>query len=145
MKYYLGIDPGYSGAMAIVNEEGIATASIKLSETETDLYDWLKYRIKEHGIRFAYLEKVHSMPRQGVSSSFKFGKSFGFCIGLITAMCVSWDFVSPQKWQKELGCLTKGDKNVTKKLAQRLWPDMKITHAIADALLIAEYTRRTRA
>ena len=36
-------------------------------------------------------------------------------------------------------CLTKGDKNVTKSAAQRLYPDRKITHADADAILIARY------
>ncbi len=45
------------------------------------------------------------------------------------------------RWQKEMGCLTKGDKNVTKRRAQELFPTLKITHAIADALLIAEYGR----
>jgi hypothetical protein len=42
-------------------------------------------------------------------------------------------------WQKSLGCLTHGDKNVSKAAAQRLFPGMKITHATADALLIAYY------
>ena len=40
--------------------------------------------------------------------------------------------------------LSKGDKNVTKSRAQELFPELKITHAIADALLIAEYGRRVR-
>ena len=48
------------------------------------------------------------------------------------------------RWQKYLGCLTKGDKNVSKAKAQELFPDLKITHAIADSLLIAEYGRRVR-
>jgi hypothetical protein len=38
--------------------------------------------------------------------------------------------------------LSKGDKNVTKRKAQELFPSLKITHATADALLIAEYLRR---
>jgi hypothetical protein len=43
-----------------------------------------------------------------------------------------------------MSCLTKGDKNVTKSRAQELFPEVKVTHAIADALLIAEYGRRIR-
>jgi len=39
--------------------------------------------------------------------------------------------------------MTGGDKNVSKRRAQELFPEIKITHAIADALLIAEYARRT--
>jgi len=41
-----------------------------------------------------------------------------------------------------MGCLTKGDKNVSKRRAQELFPALKVTHAIADALLIAEFARR---
>jgi len=41
-----------------------------------------------------------------------------------------------------MGCMTKGDKNVSKRKAQELFPSMKVTHASADALLIAEYGRR---
>jgi hypothetical protein len=38
--------------------------------------------------------------------------------------------------------MTKGDKNVTKRMAQQLYPDIKITHANADALLIHEYGKQ---
>jgi len=50
--------------------------------------------------------------------------------------------VSPVKWQSALSCLTKGKKNVTKARAQQWFPKIKVTHGIADALLIAEYGRR---
>jgi hypothetical protein len=39
---------------------------------------------------------------------------------------------------------TKGDKNVSKRRAQELFPQLKVTHATADALLIAEYGRRQK-
>jgi len=45
-------------------------------------------------------------------------------------------------WQKALGCMTKGDKNITKRLASELFPAIKCTHTVSDALLIAEYGRR---
>jgi len=38
-----------------------------------------------------------------------------------------------------MGCMTKGDKNVSKRRSQELFPQIKVTHAIADALLIASY------
>ena len=93
---------------------------------------------------FAMLENVHSMPKQGVASSFKFGRNFGNLEGLLTGSKIPFDYVTPQKWQKELGCLSHGDKNVTKSKAQRLFPHLKITHAIADALLIMEYCRKIK-
>jgi len=40
-----------------------------------------------------------------------------------------------------MSCRTKGDKNVSKHAAQKLWPHLKITHRDADARLIAEYGR----
>jgi hypothetical protein len=40
--------------------------------------------------------------------------------------------------------MSKGDKNVTKAKAQQLFTQLKITHATADALLIAEFARRSR-
>jgi len=92
----------------------------------------------------ATIEQVHSMPKQGVASSFKFGRSYGFLLGLLTGLKIPYTMVTPQKWQKALGCLTHGDKNVSKAAAQRRWPTEKWTHAIADAALIAEYGRITR-
>lgn len=84
------------------------------------------------------------MPKQGVASSFKFGRSYGFLIGLLTGLRIPYEFVTPQKWQKAMGCLTHGDKNISKAAAQRRWPNEKWTHATADAGLIAEYGRTHR-
>ena len=84
------------------------------------------------------------MPKQGVASTFKFGQSFGFLQGILIAAEIPFELVTPQKWQRYLGCRTKGDKNITKARAQELFPDIKCTHAVSDALLIAEYGRRVR-
>jgi Holliday junction resolvasome RuvABC endonuclease subunit len=142
---YLGIDPGKSGALAIVDSDGKHVDHIKLIETLDDVWSWLvEHHFAGNGISFAVLEKVHAMPRQGVSSTFKFGQSFGACEALLTAAGVRHELVTPAKWQQAMGCRTKGDKNVSKRRAQQLWPKVKITHANADALLIAEYARRLR-
>lgn len=145
--YYIGIDPGQIGGIGILNAAGKYVCSFKFkNQTDADTSEMFDYLQDLKGVMnecsiFALLEKVHSMPKQGVVSSFKFGSSFGFLRGMLTAHRIPWDFVSPQKWQKVLSCQTKGDKNITKAKAQRLWPEQKITHAIADALLIAEYCR----
>jgi len=90
----------------------------------------------------AVLEKVNAMPKQGVVSMFKFGSSYGELKMALVAAGIRFEQVSPVSWQTALKCRTKGDKNVSKSRAQELFPDMKITHAIADSLLIAEYARR---
>jgi hypothetical protein len=61
----------------------------------------------------------------------------------LTAAGIPFERISPQAWQKSLGCMTGGDKNISKRRAQELFPTMNVTHATADALLIAEYGRRT--
>lgn len=143
-----GTDPGQNGAMALLNIEGEVLDICQFNKcTESDIanviVEWRLSFGDDSGC-FAYLEKVHSMPGQGVASSFKFGRNFGFLIGCLTALHIPFEYVSPQKWQKELQCLSKGDKNVTKQKAQQLFPEQKITHSNADALLIAEYGRRLK-
>ena len=92
---------------------------------------------------FALIELVHSSPQMGVKSAFTFGQGFGRLEMAFSACRIPFDYVRPQVWQKALGCLTKGDKSVTKAKAQQLFPHLKCTHKISDALLIAEYNRRT--
>ena len=93
----------------------------------------------------AYIEQVHSSPQMGVKSAFTFGNGFGHLEMALTAAGIPFTRIRPQVWQKELGCLTKGDKNVSKRKAQELFPSMKVTHATADALLIAKYgTQQTK-
>ena len=138
----IGIDPGRSGGLACIGPGGQDVQVYKLDNTDRDVHEMLCEYVKVAD--FAFLEKVHSMPRQGVASTFKFGQSFGFLQGLLIASGIPFELVTPQKWQGYLGCRTKGDKNVTKSRAQALFPDVKCTHAISDALLIAEYGRRIR-
>lgn len=133
-EFYLGIDPGMSGGIAFVSNELVEAH--KMPETERDTYDLVsKYA---PCIRFALIERVHSMPKQGVASSFKFGRNYGFLRGVLIATQVRFDEITPQAWQKAMGCMTGGDKNISKSKAQQLFPKLKCTHAIADALLIAQ-------
>ena len=139
-QFYMGVDPGMSGAIAILCSEGKVVSMVRLDSTEHDIAT--SVGVMAPYIRMAYLEKVHSMPRQGVSSTFKFGTSYGFCRGVLVSHAIPFVEVTPAKWQQAMGCRTKGDKNVSKAAAQRLWPAEKITHRTADALLIAEHCRR---
>lgn len=139
MTCIIGIDPGKSGGIAVI-KDGQAWAD-KMPETEKDLWDYFDSLLYDG---FAFIEKVHAMPKQGVTSTFSFGQNFGMLIMALTAASIPFELVTPQKWQKELGCLSHGDKNVTKRKAQQLFPTLTITHATADCLLIAEYGRRLR-
>ena len=141
MRVWIGIDPGKSGAIAFIPSDG-EPWTVRNDCGPHDLAEELG-GCEEHEC-FAHLEKVHSSPQMGVKSAFTFGQSFGELRGILAALRVPFEEVSPAKWQGDMKCRTKGDKNVTKRKAQELFPSLKITHANADALLIAEYCRRQK-
>ena len=138
----IGIDPGKNGGLATIDEKGDAYAD-KMPETLQDLFELLNsYSVGYDGNCRAFIEQVHSSPQMGVKSAFTFGNGFGHLEMALTACGIPFERIRPQVWQKALGCMTKGDKNVSKRRAQELFPTLKITHSTADALLIAEYVRR---
>ena len=141
MKLYIGIDPGLSGGVAFIPTTGNPWAH-KMPETDRDLIDLLSDSISLAEPK-AMLELVHSSPQMGVKSAFTFGEGYGRLQAVLTSLWVPYERIRPQVWQKAMGCLTRGDKNVSKRRAQELFPMLKVTHATADALLIAEFNRRT--
>lgn len=138
MRVFIGIDPGIGGGIAIIRGDEVQAFS--MPRTVADVWEELGRWGGEDAI--AALEIVHSSPQMGVKSAFTFGNGYGHLEMALTAAGIRWRGVRPKAWQKEMQCLTGGDKNVSKKRAQQLFPKLKITHAIADALLIAEWLRR---
>lgn len=142
---YIGIDPGKSGGIAVISDFEDAW---KMPDTERDLFNLIK-SFKSNS--FCILEKVHSMPGQGVVSVCTFcGNNASIRMALIASR-IPFETVTPYTWQKALGIVKRGKeesktkfKNRLKAKAQELFPELKITLAIADALLIAEYCRRVR-
>ena len=135
----IGIDPGANGGIAwIANGKPCVE---KMPDTLQDLWELFRDIATEtYGQQIrAYIEQVHSSPQMGVKSAFTFGNGFGHLEMALTATGTPFERVRPQVWQKAMGCMTKGDKNVSKRRAQELFPQLKVTHATADALLIAAY------
>lgn len=137
MTYYIGIDPGKSGGIAFLGEDKVVTH--KMPETLRDILDVLE---GHEGHSVAVLERVSAMPRQGVASTFRFGQQYGWCEMALVAAGIPYALVTPAKWQREMGCLSGGDKKVTRAAAQKLYPGENVTHAVADAMLLATYCRR---
>lgn len=139
VRYYCGIDPGNSGSIVLLATDSSFILAQPLSDTEVDIIDF----VQEHAsaIDLAVLESVHAMPKQGVCSSFTFGQGVGFLRGVLLSAKIPLHTVTPQRWMKSLQCMTKGDKNVTKARAQELFPNEKITHKVADAMLIAYWAK----
>lgn len=150
----LGVDPGDSGAItAIATGAPDFASTLRLAESERDICDFIVGMTGNGEPVHAYLERVSAAPGAGVSGMFRFGQSYGAMRMLLTAYHIPFDLVAPHKWQQAMGCARpKGQpkesqtehKNRTKARAQQLFPDIKVTHAIADSLLIAEYGRRLR-
>ena len=140
---FVGIDPGASGAIAWIPPAGEPNAEPIASMTDRDVLDALRWVRGMWSDARAVLEEVHAMPRQGVSSTFKFGVSFGALRMALVAAALPFDLVAPLKWQTTMRCRSHGDKRVTRARAQELFPSLRVIHATADALLLAEYARRT--
>ena len=158
-EWIIGIDPGQDGAMVLLAPEGSRSTvtcvkSKDLTDTDTvhTLSEWWGLAVGLGGGRcHALIERVSSSPQMGVKSSFNFGYGYGVQRACLLAAGIPFDDVLPSKWQKPFGLMRKDKdepitqkKNRHKAKAQQLFPGIKVTHAIADALLIAEYGRRLR-
>ena len=134
-----GIDPGKGGGIAILGGE--QPEAHKMPETVGDLVDLLR-SLAVAGVAVAYVERVSTSPQMGVVSAGTFMRGLGNIEATCQAIGIRLEWVAPGVWQREMKCLTRGDKNVSKRRAQELFPTLRITHALADALLIAEYGLR---
>ena len=163
--YYLGIDPGVSGAYAILNRVG-DVRSLGLYKERSDLIGFLRQGIDVR----AALEKVHSMPKQGVSSTFTFGEATGVWRGILEAFSVPFELITPMTWQREIldfqitkeekkedetkkehDCRTERNRRKKKEAVTafvlRRYPDLyhllkiKKNQGIADAICLALYAR----
>jgi len=144
---FIGIDPGQTGAAVLYDGEKIIDCAdysdpVEMSET---LLEWQDMAI----IHLAILEKVASMPKQGVSSVFKFGTNFGIWQGILSALRIRHELVTPQAWQKGIITKTDGADSKARSLcvARRLFPNSlyfkrKMDHNRADAALMAVFASR---
>lgn len=97
----------------------------------------------------AWVEDVHAMPRQGVTSSFNFGMSTGIVRGVLAARLIPVHFVSPALWKRhfQLGA----DKQQARLRATNLFPEhadlfrRRLDDGRAEALLLAVYGARHQA
>lgn len=154
--YFIGIDPGAKGALSVIDNDGKFVCSSVYSEHR---YREIVEDMAHSGEQcFAYIEKVHAMPKQGVSSCFTFGKNVGWIEGLIYANKIPCEEVPPQVWMRHFDLLKprgiggKRDKSLSIAKAHELFcgvsllPTKRCTKesdGIAESLLIAEHGRRT--
>ena len=144
----IAIDPGGSGGIAIALPGQAATA-FKMPETSGEILRKLELALAA-GSNTAYMEDVVYFTGTKIPGSrgIKYGVSWGRLEGMIQALKFRVVLVPPKKWQAILGLgKAKGIpktvwKNKLKSEAEKLFPDLKVTLATADALLILECAKR---
>lgn len=160
----IGIDPGITGAVAAIDEDGNyidvrdipvmakgkGGSKVKNQVNAATLVNILKdftYGGNRDLKAIVYLERVSAMPGQGVSSMFSMGDTFGVCRGVVAAMDIPIEIITPQSWKKYYGL--GSDKEVCRAKAIELYPTAplgrKKDHNRAEAILIARYGARMQA
>lgn len=149
MTAVLGIDPGCSGALVLVTEQGgyidhLAMPTIKVGTKSRVNGAAVSAWLRRYGITHAYLEQVGAMPGQGTASMFTFGHAAGVAEGILQGLNIPYTLVTPQAWKKSAG-LIGSDKDAARSRAIQLYPELRALdakakgQAIADALLIARF------
>jgi crossover junction endodeoxyribonuclease RuvC len=147
----LGVDPGISGGLAIVEViDGAAPlllAAVDIPVTGSGA----KQRVDPIAIRdfivhnqpaFALVERAQAMPRQGSSSGFKYGRAVGAIEAAIALCAIPLEIVEPTAW-KRLFKLPGKDKEAARQRALLTFPGAhaalarKRDHGRAEASLIA--------
>jgi len=155
----IGIDPGLSGAIAILEENRILSVfempvmaegkKNKRQLNSSQLVNIIKENIKNIDETVVVVEQVNAMPGQGVTSMFNFGQSFGAIKGICAALSLPIFFVRPSKWKKHFELINASkDSSRTKviemypKLSDQLTKKKDVNKA--DAILIARFFSETR-
>lgn len=159
---YLGIDPGASGALALLHLKpdaaGRVDSFLQVEDMPTleingkrriDLYKLagiLEMWAGLYVIERAVIENVNAMPKQGVASSFYFGFAAGAAQMAVAGRAIPMVLVVPQVWKKVYG-LRGGpeNKDASRAAASRLFPgaahywERKKDDGRAEAALLAHY------
>lgn len=124
----VGIDPGFSGAIAMLDTETQALVihdcplfeiknkkHINVGHLNTIFRDFAA-----RGVTLAVLEWVAPMPRQGIASTGRFMEGFGIYRGLCQAHIPRIELVKPVKWKRALQL--GHDKELARKVATAQFP-----------------------
>ena len=155
----LGIDPGLSGAIAILEKKKVLSlfdmpvmAEGKKNKKQLNSAQLVDI-IRENSIGddeiVVVVEQVNAMPGQGVTSMFNFGQTFGAIKGVCAALNLPIFFVRPSKWKKYFE-LINSSKDSSRTKVIEMYPSLssqlskKKDVNKSDAILIARYYYDTR-
>ena len=155
----IGIDPGLSGAIAILEDNKVLSIfdipvmaegkKNKRQLNSAQLVDIIKENIKINDDIAVVVEQVNAMPGQGVTSMFNFGQTFGAIKGVCAALKLPIFFVRPSKWKKHFDLLNSSKDSSRTKVIE-MYPSLsnqltkKKDVNKSDAILIARFYSETR-
>jgi len=155
----IGVDPGISGAISIVENKKILEVydtptmidgkKNKRQINSAQVTNIIKERLNKEKEVVVVVEQVNAMPGQGVTSMFNFGQSFGVIKGICAALGLPIHFVRPMKWKKHFN-LIKTNKDASRTKVIEIYPEIssklhrKKDSNRADAILIALYFNDTQ-
>ena len=149
-KIFIGIDPGKNGGAAIINQivDNEPIITFRCPKTPKDMALSLMATIPvdvSYDNIIILIEHVHAMPSNGVVSMFSFGQNLGHWEGIFGALELTPKYAGPRTWMGHYDCKPGMDKKDRKRylrgLAEELFPNIKMTFNISDALLIANYNK----
>jgi hypothetical protein len=143
---WIGIDPGLSGAIAIIGLRNCFIETFPLRDLDENQIFNIIFRLRyQYAIQWAYIENVHAVPAsmRGPVATAKLLESYGILKTALSGNGIGFDRLSPVRWQNLLGCRTGGKKRISRDRARQLFPETKVTHTVADALLLAHLCRAT--
>lgn len=137
MTLFVGIDPGLTGAIAFYeparNEltiKDIPLVMIRDRKWEVDIPKL--YNCWPGMAAYTAIERVGALPKQGVSSAFNFGDTYGVLRCAATFFCaIPPVYVTPQAWKFGVGLQSnpehdkKARKNASRQRAAELFPKYK--------------------
>lgn len=146
----IGIDPGQKGGIAILDRNGTCIKYTKMPDTVKQTWLWLIDNLPDRQVQMI-IERAQSMPRQGVTSMFTYGRHFGQFEAFACALSVPYIEVTPQKWKKYYNI--SSDKHTSIVACERLYPEVELIlkgcrkphDGIAEAVLIAGWVVRVAA
>jgi len=147
-KLFIGIDVGKLGGISLISyKDGEETSTCmkfsKQLEEVDSIFKIAKDTFKQEDI-VCMIEHVHAFPKQGVVSMFSFGQNLGQWEGMLVGNGIEYSYVNPREWMSEYVELGMAKKERKRKLlvkAKEIFPNIKVTFNVSDALLIADYCK----
>ncbi len=148
-KVYIGVDPGFKGALACFWHKGnidvVDMPIVKATKTELDETAIVAF-FEKYKPDMVVIEKSQTMPKQGISSSGRYMEGYGRIRGICAGMKIPYTLVHPKTWKKLIMFDMGKSKNESIVKVGQLFPAIDLPRkkddGKADAILLAEYGRR---